>query len=192
MLIEDILNETYINLIGDDPRKREYADEVYAMLQQAYAPIGGIKGSGFESPQDMIENIPFWKLIRRNGRIVAGTMYKDRGGRKAVASFTDGKKTSRDDYADMVKDEGTRAYKEVSDRALGFLIKLIGVDGVEQQAIEPSEAEQILGKKLYYPVPNDDPHVKRQPTLAKFFYQRYIGKDKHTKIMLGTPGKTIR
>src|SRR5699024_10076285 len=151
MLIEDILNETYINLIGDDARKHEYADEVYNMLQKAYAPIGGIKGSGFSSPQDMIENIPFWKLVSRNGKIVAGTMYKDRDGRKVVASFTDGKKTSRPDYADMVKDEGSRSYKETSDRALGFLIKQIGVDAVEQQAIEPSEAEQIPGKKLYYP-----------------------------------------
>ena len=37
--------------------KEKYVDEVWDMLQTAYSSIGGIKGSGFESKEDMIKKI---------------------------------------------------------------------------------------------------------------------------------------
>jgi hypothetical protein len=67
MLIEQILQERFVNLIGDDARKERHKDAAYDMLQQTYASIGGIKGSGFNSPDDMVENIPFWKLAFKDG-----------------------------------------------------------------------------------------------------------------------------
>ena len=43
-------------------RREKWVDQAWEMLNKTYAPIGGIKGSGFSSREDMIKNIPFWKL----------------------------------------------------------------------------------------------------------------------------------
>ena len=58
---KEFLNESYKN-ITDHSEKEKYAEEVFNLLQRAYAKIGGLKGNGFQSPEDMIEKIPFWKL----------------------------------------------------------------------------------------------------------------------------------
>jgi hypothetical protein len=53
MLVEHIISERYVNAVGMDDRvqsiKQKYMDQVWDILQQSYAPIGGIKGKGFES-----------------------------------------------------------------------------------------------------------------------------------------------
>lgn len=185
-----LLTETFVNLLGDDPAKHEYAEEVFQMLQTAYAAIGGIKGRGFSSPEDMIQNIPFWKLVRRNGKIVAGSMYRDKGGRKRVASFTDGSPEGKAGVAEIMANDFQRAYFEVSDRALGFMIKQVGVDFVRQYAKTPEEVAQISGDDIQ-PVPETDPHLNRFPELKDYFYQRELGGHLHTKIMLGTTGNNI-
>ena len=65
------------------------------MLQKSYAYIGGIKGSGFENPDNMVNKIKMWKIVKKNGKILAGIMYKDKNYRKAVAVFTDGTKEGK-------------------------------------------------------------------------------------------------
>ena len=45
---EFILTETFVNLLpGQEDQKAKYAEQIFAMLQTAYAPIGGIKGDSF-------------------------------------------------------------------------------------------------------------------------------------------------
>jgi len=60
---KEFIVENYKNLIGVKSREArlKYADAVWKILQDSYAKIGGIHGSGFESIEDMIEKIPFWK-----------------------------------------------------------------------------------------------------------------------------------
>ena len=66
------LNEAYVNLFKEDSFKKEkYVDDVWEMLQDSYRRMGGIKGSGFRNKQDMIDNIPFWKVIKVKGKVVA-------------------------------------------------------------------------------------------------------------------------
>ena len=86
----NLLFEGYVNLIGDGSidQRQKYADQVWNILQQAYERMGGIKGSGFNSKEDMIQNIPFWKLFVRNGEVLVVMMYKDKNGRKGVALGT--------------------------------------------------------------------------------------------------------
>jgi hypothetical protein len=70
-IYEVTLTETFENLLpGDDEKKSHYAEEIFAMLNRAYASMGGIMGSGFNDPQDMI-NIPMWKIFRRGNDIKA-------------------------------------------------------------------------------------------------------------------------
>lgn len=79
------LNERYINIL-DKPTKLEYIDQIEKLIDTTYEYIGGFNGN----IQDFLNDNYFWKLVRKEGRIVAGRIYKDKLGRKSVCAFTDG------------------------------------------------------------------------------------------------------
>lgn len=188
MKITEILVERFVNLL-DPSKKEQYADRVYELIQQSYAPIGGQHGDGFASPQDMIDKIPMWKLVSRGGEIVAGAMYKDTSGRKRVAVFTDGSQQGKAGLADIMRNDFGRAYFEVSGPSLRFMVKLLGEDFVRTYAKKPEQAEQILGRELDPAQPSAE--LDSYPQLQNYFYSRSIGGQPHNKIMLGTTGRKI-
>jgi hypothetical protein len=186
-----ILNERFINAL-DIETKKLYADEVWDILQKSYASIGGIKGSGFDSKEDMIQNIPFWKLVKKDGKIVAVSLYKDKNGRKRVASGTDGTEIGKKAFADISREDlqQERAYAEVSGRSLSFVKKKFSGD-LKKYLVKPEDAEKILGDKLIYPVTLPNPELELHPEFKDYFYQRDINGHFHTKLMIGTSGKKI-
>jgi hypothetical protein len=161
------------------------------MLQTSYAPIGGLKGTGFNSPQDMIDNIPFWKLVRKDEKIVAAVFYKDKQGRKSVAACTDGSKEGKTALASIKKEDFDRAYGEVSDRMLMFLKKNLPPEYFKKYVISYAQATKLSSDELRVP-PKNDHEIQQHPDLADYFYQRKIGGEWHTKLMMGTPNKTIK
>lgn len=173
--IYEQLNESFKNFIHDDERKELYKDEVFNMLQKAYSEIGGIKGSGFRSPDDMVKNIPFWKLGFVNSKLVAVQMYKDKNGRKRVAIATDGTQTGKSQLKNMlIADYKTgRSFGEVSDSALGFIKKIFNND-ISAFSIPVDVVKKLLPDDEIIPI--DD-----------YYYKREIGGHLHTKIMLGNP-----
>jgi len=192
-LTESVLNERFYNLFKKDD-KDKYKDEAFHLLQKAYEKVGGIKGNGFSSPDDMAKNIPFWKLAIKNGKIVAGVFYKDKSGRKRVASFTDGSQVGIDQLSNIMKNDLDRAFMEVSERSFGFMRKLMGDDVLLKYAVKPEKAKQLLKEKddeFKFDVPADDTHIQKAPKLKDYFYQRKIGGHFHTKIMLGKHGNVI-
>lgn len=187
---KSVLVERYVNLF-DPEKKTQYADVVWDMIQNAYKKIGGIRGSGFSSKEDMIKNIPFWKVAKKDGKVVAVVLYKDKGGRKSIASATDGTRDGRDKLESMLKDDISlqRSYAELSSNALKFmLMRWNKPEDITKYMILPKDAEKILGDELKYPVSDEDPEVIAHPQLKKYFYQRDIGGHYHTKLMIGTPG----
>jgi hypothetical protein len=167
-------------------------DKVFDMLQRAYADQGGIAGTGFNSPDDMVQNIPFWKINRKNGVINAVVMYKDTLGRKRVAMATDGTQAGKDAMADIIVSDMTqgRSYGEISGKALSFALRVIDV---VPYLISFNRVQEIIAKRgdtITRP-PADDPEIIRHPELADYFYVRLIGKDPHTKVMLGKPGMSL-
>lgn len=195
-----ILTERYLNLFPGDRAREQYKGEVWDILQKVYEPIGGIKGSGFESPDDMVRRLPMWKLARKNGRIVAVMLYKDKGGRKVVASGSDGSPEGKAALADMAPQEPKRSYGEKSKAALGFFLKT--AKNARDQLKTFEEAEKIIGKPIIsvrdqWP-PLDDEELeatqeslKRYPFLRDYGYFREIGGEWHFKVMFGTTGLTI-
>ena len=189
---QDFINERFVNLFGDVEGKEKYVDQVWDMLQSSYKRSGGIKGSGFGSKQEMIDKLPLWKLVRKDGKIVAGGLYKDKRGRKRVASFTDGTAQGKKWLAKVVEEDFERAFFEMSKAAFGSAVKNLGIDFMKRWAKTPQEVEKILkGKEIVYPVPENDPHVIKVPELKEFYYQRELGGKLETKIMLGTTGNKI-
>ena len=190
MKLNEILVERFVNLLGNDPQKADYVDVVWDMITKSYARIGGIQGKGFSTKEELMSNIPFWKLVRKDNNIVAGAFYRDKLGRKRVAVATDGTDQGKQALGSIMAEDFDRAYFEVSDPSLGFMIKQVGLEFVEQYARSLEQA-QGMNKDELQSAPADDPHVVKYPSLANNFYQRNIGGHMHTKIMLGTAGNKI-
>lgn len=192
---KEYITERFVNLLPDnEEEKHAHKHEVYNLVQKAYANIGGMKGNGFESPDAMVKKIPMWKLHKKDGKIRAVSLYKDKGGRKMVAAATDSTEEGKHGLASILKDDVTRnrAYTEVSGPALGFLKKHLPDRNVKpfamhhQDVIKNSDGDEIR------PAPHDDTEIQKHPELKDHFYQRKIGGHWHTKIMLGQAGHKIK
>lgn len=192
ILEENVLNEHVINLLPQDKKgKLAYVDEVWKLLIDTYAKLGGLHGNGFNSKEEMIEIIPFWKLVKRHDKIVAVAMYKDKNGRKRVAAATDGTIEGKKAFAMMGSEDlrQKRAYAEISGPSLLFIKKQMKDEFIN--AIIPyGEVSKIIDDHIQ-PPPPDDAELLKHPELKNYFYQREIGGHWKTKIMLGTPGNTI-
>lgn len=185
MRINEIaITETIDNLFQKDVERRtKYASQIFNMLQQAYSDQGGIHGSGFNSEEDMIKNIPMWKVFRRGDDIKVVMMYKDKEGRKRVAIATDGSSDAKSMLAQMIKHEATsgRAYGEISGKSLGFTKKVLG-DEFKKILVPYKEVIQVL---------KQDYEAGDIEQVDDYAYNRKIGGNWHEKVMVGTPGKKI-
>lgn len=194
---KNFLTEKVTNLIGDNPDKEKHKNEVYQLLQNAYSKIGGIHGSGFSNPDDMVKNIPFWKLSHstdENGNKVlrAVSLYKDKNGRKSVAVATDGTQTGKEHLSRIMTSDIVRGtmYSEKSGPSLSFLKRNLPKDHLQKYAIPYEHVSKISGEEIQRP-PDNDPEILKHPELKDHFYQRKIGDEWHTKIMLGKTGQKI-
>ena len=207
MKIHDIITERFLNLFQDDPKKQQYKQTVFDMLTRTYAAIGGIKGSGFGSPDEMVEKIPLWKLATKNGKLVAVVLYKDSNGRKSVASGTDGSEEGKTALSNMVGSEPARSYAEKSKAALNLAMKSLTAQQQQQYLIPIDRVKTILDEPIV-PVdglssdqwPVDDPEeisateltLAKYPQLVKYGYFRKLGSDYKFKVMLGTPNLPVK
>lgn len=190
---EFLLLERYVNIFTRED-KEKVADEVWNLIQTSYAPIGGTKGFGFSSKEDFIQNIPFWKLLRKGSRIIAAVVYRDKEGRKVVAVATDGSPDGKIGLLNMLKAEFEtgRSYAEISGTLLKFTYNKLGEDFILRYATKPSEVKTILKGDDILPIDSEDSEAKIFPTLKDFFYRREIGGHLHTKILLGRSGNPIK
>ena len=185
----EIIAEKFVNAFLDN-EKAMYADEVWDILVSSYSSIGGLKGAGFESKQAMINNIPFWKLVKKNGNIVAVAMYKDKNGRKRVAIGSDGTELGKLALQEIIKADFARAYVELSGKSLSFMIKTVGIEFVKSYIKTVEEVQQLSKDPVFDPT--DTFLMNKFPTLVPYMYDRHLANGEAvTKIMVGTSGNKI-
>lgn len=197
------ITEGFKNFIGASSieDRRKWADEVWELLQSSYAKIGGIKGNSFNSKEDMINNIPFWKIFVRNNKVICVFMYKDKDGRKGVACGSDKTPEARTIMADVFTSNLKVSYGEKSKAALVFAMRVIPWDIIKQYLITIDEVKRTLHEDdIIVPddafvqthLDKDDNTVwKRFPQLHPYFYVRIIGGHLSLKVAIGTVGKNI-
>lgn len=204
MLAREIITERYINAVGFTNAslalKEKYAQQVWDILQRSYASMGGIKGTGFNSIDDMIATIPFWKIAVKDGQVRAVMLYKDKEGRKRVAVGTDGSPESAKLIDNMMPSDLNRSYSEQSKASLGKLMKLVPWERLSQYIITPDRVAEILPNDTITPIkgvpkeqwPDDAVFaLQKFPQLIDYGYFRDIGGEQVFKIMTGSPGKRI-
>lgn len=201
---KNYIKESFKNYVkgglNGELRTPELASEIKAVLDNSYKDIGGLIGSGFKGPQDMIDNLQMWKIDRHpdTGKIAAVIVYKDKDGRKSVAIGSDGSERGKNKVKEIFGAELSRSYGEKSKGSLGLASKILG-DDLKRYTISPEKAKQILKKEVQpiKDIPQDQwPEdaklsLGRIPWLIDFGYLRDIGGKPTFKVMMGTPGKSI-
>jgi hypothetical protein len=158
-----------------------YANQVWDMLQRSYKKIGGFKSAN--SPEELVNDSGYWKLIRRGSHITALGVYKrvpntDNFKMIAHASETylnpetgDYKATTQGlkDYHMLKNDDikTNRAWAEVSGPAEKIMLR----SGAKP--IDNKYAEFLTGKKILDLNPDG------------YHYTRLIQGEPHEKIIVG-------
>ena len=171
-ILQSILLERYINLISKED-KTKYAKEVWNILQKAYASIGGFKSAN--TIEELINDTFMWKLVRKNGRIVAAVIYKDQRGRKSIAGAAelgpDGKATEEGKAAlisIVIEDiKMNRSWSEVSGKMEHLKLK----HGATP--IPNTYAAELTGKEILELKPDG------------YHYVRMIGGKPYEKMIVG-------
>lgn len=131
MKISHILTEHFVNLITP-AEKAPFKDQVWDLLQTAYAGIGGFKGA--KDADELADTPGLWKLSRRNGKIVTVAVYKDVHGRKSIASGTDG------------SIEGRRDFHNIKNADLNMKRMWVEASGAIEHILNKSKAKTIPNK----------------------------------------------
>lgn len=164
------LNEHFVTVFDHDD-KMKYVDEVWDMLEQSYSKIGGTHSS----KDEILEDGMMWKLVRRNGKIDAAIIYKQKLGRKAILAGCDGTPQGKQDLFSIIREdakmEDRHAWVEVSG-APEYLYKKYGHVPIPNEVAEEILAK--MGKKIDQLNPDG------------YHYTRKIGGDSYEKLMMGT------
>lgn len=188
------LNEVFHNFLpSDHAKKTAHAKEVFDLVQKSYADQGGIKGSGFSSPDDMVKNIPMWKLAKKDGKVISAALYKDTDGRNRVAAASDGTEHGKKSAGDMMASDlkQNRSHMELSSKSLSFLKKRVDIIPHLHSFDTAAAFHKGRGDIISRPA-DDDKEVLRHPELKDHMYTRMLGGNHpHTKVMLGYRGKPI-
>jgi len=185
---KDFLAERFKTLLpGDEEEKHKMKDEVFKHLDNAYKTVGGMSAGGFHSADQLVKELPLWKIGRKNGKIHSIALYKDKSGRKLSLAGTDGSEEGKKALGNTLSTDlkKNRAKLELSKKALGFVKRHVDL---KQHAMTYDEAKAYHkengGHEVSKPS-HDDPEVLAHPELKDHFYVRSIGGHNHTKIMLG-------
>ncbi len=164
------LNERFVN-VTNNVDMNNYVDIVWDMLQKAYKEIGGFLTA--KTKNELIKKSSFWKLVKRNNKIVAVAIYTSKkGGRKLIAVATDGTDLGKDALYSIIKEDikmmnQRQAWAEVSGKMEYLYNKLGGV------VIPSKYVQSILKDKEIY------------GQRADGHYSRNIKGDPHEKIIFG-------
>ena len=167
-----------IGLNPDHEKHREdHRKEIHHMIHKSYEALGGYGGhkSGSKEESDAIHHDISHSVIKatkRNGKITSVNMYKKQHGRKSIASGTDGSEQGKKDWkkTKLEDHEHKRAWGEVSGAA-EHLQRKMGVP-----VVPANKAGKLLNKDV-------TPHKDGE------HYERKIGGEVHTKVIMGHPKK---
>lgn len=178
--LENLLCERYLTIVNED-EKKEYLDDVWNILQFSYAPIGGI--ASIQNPEELLNDKYFWKLVRKNNKIVAVTIYK--GGyssRKIALGGSDGTPEGKQALFNMCREDASRiergAWAEVSGAMEHIYIFKYGATPI------PAE----LSVKIL----NDLGKEVKSISKDGYHYTRRIGNRDYEKIMMGNVPEKYR
>lgn len=164
--------------VGYNPKHEKHReihrDEIHNILHKSYAKIGGYSGLGSGSDEEhksIHHDISHqdMKIVKKDGKAVAVTIYKKSHGRKAIALGHNGTKEGSEGITKITGEDHAqkRAWAETSGKASAFFKKL---------GHPPIPTDTVKHKLL--------PDKKITKT-GEHTYKREIGGHEHEKEALG-------
>lgn len=158
--------------------REKFRDQIHSIIKGSYKELDGYGGLGHGSEEEHktihqdISNAGTIKLVHRDGKVTAVTMYKKTHGRKLIAAGSDGSEHGKRDFMKIAIEDNLhkRSWGEFS----GPLEKVLTRIGVPR--LSSKNAERLLPGKKITPSP-DDPN----------YYSRSIGDKEHQKVIMGHP-----
>lgn len=171
---DKFINEHFTNIFVKNDRQLidMYKEQVWSILWNCYKDLpGGM--AGCNNVDDLINESDFWKLVTKNGKVLAVFVYNfKRGGRKIQ-------------YAGRVNsDEGRKAFYSVVEEDVRLKDR-------ETWSEVSGRPEEIYNKKGFTPIPADVAQMilKDKKFISidpdGYHYTRLIGGEPHKKIMMG-------
>jgi hypothetical protein len=151
------------------------ADDVYELLQKAYATVKG--GLHFENPAALITSTSLWQLIYHNETLVGAIIYKAKQGLKMVAMAINHeiprkiKHYTKKILSYIFQKSFSKIWMEVSEAAESFMLKIGG-----DKFLVANEHAVDLTKKEIKGFEDDGYH-----------YTREIQGVLKTKVIIGSP-----
>lgn len=170
-ILSDVLNEKFINWFPqEDPDgvlTTEYADALSNMIDISYAPIGGFKHGHYDI-KEFIDDCSLIKIYKSNGVPAAFRASKDKYGRKAICSGTNGTMAGKHGLYLIFKEDikFCRAWAEVNDKLEYIFCKKFGAERIPNEMVE-----ELIEKE-----------VVRDPD--GYHYERMIGGQMHRKVII--------
>jgi hypothetical protein len=165
----------HIDTINTYDAKIYIVDEVFDLLQKAYANVKG--GLHFISHDDLLINTAMWKIIYDDINIIGVVIYKAKQGLKMVAMGLSHKlhhsykRVTKHMLVYIFKTTFTKTWMELSEGAEQFILK----NGGENFILSNHLAAKLTGKEILE-LCEDGIH-----------YKRMINGIVKTKILLGNP-----
>ncbi len=185
MRAHEFLTERVLNLHTQE-QKAQYADEVWDMLQKAYAKMGGFKSA--TSKEEIIEIPGYWKLIRRGSEITAVNLYKQSSHTKNLKTYASAAQVHIDPETNEYKatPQGLADYTKLKNEDLKMKRGWAEVSGGAEKTAKrigakpvPNKFAQYLTGKEIFELDPDGYH-----------YTRLIQGKPHKKIIYGFIGLT--
>jgi hypothetical protein len=174
--------------------KKKHALAVFLLLEKSYKFCGGIQlGNGFQNPEDMVKNIPVWRLSFKGDKLISVMMFKQKFCKLkmvAYAPFSDIDPAIRkSDLSYMLNN----SYAELSGKLLSITLKEIKSDWQKYVVKTP---EKVLKKELIplskyletekLPFNSEGMYRKlnrEYPELLQYCYLRKIGNEFKLKLL---------
>jgi hypothetical protein len=185
MRAHEFLTERVLNLHTPE-QKSQYADEVWDMLQKAYAKMGGFKSA--TSKEELIEIPGYWKLVKRGPEITAVNLYKQTPQTQTHKSYALAAKVTQDPV--------TNKYK-ASPAGMRDIQDLVNADAKTRRSwVEVSgPAERLIHSTGAKPIPNKFASYLTNKEILRlnpdgYHYTRLIQGEPYEKIIYGFIGLT--
>lgn len=175
--------------------KVQFANEVYNLLEAAYKDCGGINlGNGFQDTDDMIYNIPVWRLTFKDKELISVMMFKLKSNKLKMVAYAPLTKIDpvirKADLVFMLNN----SYAELSGKLLSITLKEIKSNWRNYISTSP---EKVLNKKLIslseylekgiLPTNSEGMYRKLKndyPKILEYCYLRKIGNEFKLKLLV--------
>lgn len=175
--------------------KTQYANAVYNLLEDAYSSCGGINlASGFKNADDMIMNIPVWRLTFNNNELISVMLFKVKSNKLKMVAYAPlndiDPKIRKSDLQFMLNN----SYAELSGKLLAITLKEIKTTWKAFVSKSPKQTlkKEIIALSVYLEtktLPENSEGMywklkKDYPELLEYCYLRKIGNEFKLKILV--------